>query len=249
MKLLKSVALAAIMLVAFPSTVQAAYLDPHQGEIWYKCLASGRVQVGRFSMESWDRSCLATADQSSYAIPVLYKDGVAVAPNKIHLYLRNLTGVTPSILPDGLRMKIGDRKATARQKHWETRYYWQCDATTAGHHRASPPNCPGAENGTPETALTLIIRAPQCFDGTRWEYPDKAACPVGSTTTVQVQYHIQYAIADAADSKMRWSSGSIYGIWAKLRTGWDSVWEQYYIDACIEPGSSCSIKGTEIRLT
>jgi hypothetical protein len=58
---------------------------------------------------------------------------------------------------------------------------------------------------------------------------------------VQVQYHIQYPISDAGGSQMRWSSGSIYGVFALLRSRWYMPVEQSYIDTCMVPGLSCAI--------
>jgi hypothetical protein len=239
--LVKIVAIAAIMLVTLPATVQAGYLDPNQGEVWYKCFRNDRRVVGKQLMEVWDETCRPSADGSFYAIPVLYRNGVAVTPNQIHVYLRNLTTVKPSVLPSGLGLKIGNPKATSPQPEWSTRYYWQCNATVASTHYVKPPNCHGAADGSPYTALTLIIRAPQCVHGTIWTYPKSGACPAGSTTTVQVQYHIQYAIADAGSSDMRWSSGSIYGVFAKFRNHWYVPTEQHYIDICMVPALSCAI--------
>ena len=241
MKVAATVAIAAVMLITLSAPAQAGYLDPNQGEVWYKCFQNDRRVVGRELMEVWGDTCRPSADSSFYAIPVLYRNGVAVKPNKIHMYLRNLTGVKPSVLPAGLRLTIGNPKATSPQHEWSTRYYWQCNATVAGQHYAKPPNCPGAENGSPYSALTLIIRAPQCFVGTRWTYPRLGACPTGSTATVQVQYHIQYSISDAGSSQMRWSSGPIYGVFAMLRSRWYVPIEQSYIDTCMVPGLSCAI--------
>lgn len=240
-KVAATVAIAAVMLVTLSTTVQAGYLDPNQGEVWYKCFRSDRRVVGRHLMEVWDDTCRPSADSSFYAIPVLYRNGVAVTPNQIHAYLRNLTTVKPSVLPSGLRLMIGNPKARSPQPEWSTRYYWQCNATVASRHYAKPPNCPGADDGSPYTALTLIIRAPQCVHDTRWSYPTSGACPAGSTATVQVQYHIQYAIADAGSSHMRWSSGSIYGVFARFRNHWYVPTEQYYIDTCMVPALSCAI--------
>jgi len=122
------------MLVTLPATVQAGYLDPNQGEVWYTCFQNDRRVVGRQLMDVWDDTCRPSADSSFYAIPVLYRNGVAVKPNKIHMYLRNLTTVKPSVLPNGLRLKIGNPKATSPQPEWSTRYYWQCNATVASKH-------------------------------------------------------------------------------------------------------------------
>ena len=58
---------------------------------------------------------------------------------------------------------------------------------------------------------------------------------------MQVQYHIQYSISDAGSSHMRWSSGPIYGVFAKLRNRWYVPIEQSYIDTCMVPGLSCAI--------
>jgi hypothetical protein len=118
--------------------------------------------------------------------------------------------------------------------------------TIASTHYAKPPNCPGAGNGSPYTALTLIIRASQCFVGTRWTYPRMGACPTGSTATVQVQYHIQYSISDAGSSHMRWSSGPICGVFAKLRDRWYVPVEQAYIDTCMVPRQSCAILEADV---
>jgi uncharacterized protein DUF1996 len=217
-----------------------AFGGPHQGEAFYLCYYDQRTRIGGDRMETW-KPCKASADDSNYWVPVLYRDGSAVRPNKMHIYLRNAVKATPEVFPNGLKWVAGDPNATSQQTGWAKRYFWQCGDTAASTHYATPPNCANATNGQGETALTLIVRFPQCWNGSRWSYPKNGDCPSDTTLTIQLQVHVQYMVDDAARSKMRLSTGSIYGVHAGFKEGWDRTVLQSYIDDCIEPGDTCHI--------
>jgi Domain of unknown function (DUF1996) len=239
----------AIAFVMFVSVVVLATVVPaqalgerHQGEVFYQCFLDQRTKLGGALVETW-RPCNAAADKSLYWAPVLYRNGAAVKPNKFHVYIRNMVKATPKVFPKGIRWVAGNLNATSPQTGWSKRYFWQCGDTNASTHYATPPNCPNATNGQGETALTLIVRFPQCWNGSRWSYPKNGSCPSGSTLTLQLQEHVQYTVADGARAKMKLSSGSIYGVFAGFDEGWDTSVLQTYINQCVEPGNTCHIRG------
>jgi uncharacterized protein DUF1996 len=231
-----------VFLAMLVTTVPAEALGGrHQGEVFYLCYLDQRTQVGGELSETFG-PCKAPADKSLYWVPVLYRNGVAVKPNRFHVYLRNMVKATPKVFPKGLRWVEGNAGATSAQAGWSKRYFWQCGDTSASTHYATPPNCANATNGQGETALTLIVKFPQCWNGSRWRYPKGGSCPSGSTLTLQLQEHVQYTIADAARAKMTLSTGSIYGVHAGFDEGWDTSVLQTYIDQCIETGISCHVR-------
>jgi Domain of unknown function (DUF1996) len=240
----RSIALVLFAMVVLLATVAPAEAvgEKHQGEVFYQCFLDQRTKIGGTLAETF-RPCNASADKSLYWAPVLYRDGAAMKPNKFHVYIRNAVKATPKVFPAGVRWVAGNANATSPQTAWSQRYFWQCGDTKANTHYATPPNCPNATNGQGETALTLIVRFPQCWNGSRWSYPTGGSCPSRSTLTVQLQEHVQYTIADAARSKMKLSSGSIYGVYAGFAEGWNSSVLQTYINQCVESGKSCHIRG------
>jgi Domain of unknown function (DUF1996) len=231
-----------VLAVLLADVVPAAALGGrHQGEVFYLCYGGQRTQVGGELSDTF-APCKASADKSRYWVPVLYRDGAAVTPSRFHLYLRNMVNATPKVFPSTLRWVAGNANATSAQVGWSQRYFWQCGDTTASTHYATPPNCANATNGQGETALTLIVKFPQCWNGSKWTYPTNGGCPSGSTLTLQLQEHVQYTIADGARAKMRLSTGSIYGLHAGFVSGWTTSVLQSYIDQCVETGKSCHVR-------
>ncbi|MGZ4123927.1 MAG: DUF1996 domain-containing protein [Actinomycetota bacterium] len=218
-----------------------AFLGPHQGEVFYLCYNKATTTVNGTLVNTY-APCNAPADNSAYWTPVLYRNGTAVVPHRFHVYLRNAVAATPHIFPTNTRWVAGNPKSTSAQVDWTNRYFWQCGDTKASTHYATPPSCPNALSGAGDTALTLIVRFPQCWDGSNWTYPVKGACPSGTTLTVQLQEHVQYMVDDAASAKMSLSTGSIYGVFAGFGAAWDSSVLQSYIDKCIEAGITCHVR-------
>jgi uncharacterized protein DUF1996 len=212
----------------------------NQGEIFYLCYAKSRTTINDRLVESW-QPCKASGDKGLYWTPVLYRNGAAVKPHKSHMYLRNGTSVKPVAFPSRFGYVWGNPAATSAQANWSQQLFWQCGDTKASTHYATPPNCPNATNGQGETALTLIVRLGQCWDGTTLTWPSSGGCPSGSRTFPKLEIHIQYTVADAASSRMSLSNGSIYGIYGGFTNGWDPATLQRYIDQCIATGTSCHL--------
>lgn len=215
----------------------------HQGEVFYLCYNKATTTVDGALANTYG-PCKAPADKSAYWTPVLYRNSVAVIPHAFHIYLRNAVAATPHVFPTNLRWVAGNKSATSAQTDWTNRYFWQCGDTKSSTHYATPPNCPNALSGSGDTALTLIVKFPQCWNGSTsaWTYPVSGACPAGTTLTVQLQEHVQYMVADGATARMSLSTGSIYGLYAGFGNGWDSSVLQSYINQCIEPGISCHVR-------
>lgn len=226
-----------------PRAPQATpFLGAHQGEVFYLCSYTKRTTVGVEAVEFYQGKCKAPGDKSTYWVPVLYRNDVAMKPSKMHVYLRNKVAAKPSIFPTPFNVSIGNAAATSPQTGWTDRYFWQCGDTKASTHYATPPNCPNATNGQGETALTLIFRFGQCWDGAKLTWPVSGACPSGTKLLVRMEPHFQYLIADGGSAKMRLSSGSIYGIHAGFVNGFVPSVLQDYIDSCIDKGISCHVR-------
>ena len=212
----------------------------NDGEIFYLCYRKTRTRISHRLVETW-RPCKASGDKGLYWTPVLLRDGARVKPHKSHVYLRNVTSVTPVAFPSGFDYVWGDPRATSKQRNWSSQLFWQCGDTRASTHFATPPNCPNADNGEGETALTLIVRFGQCWDGMKLTWPSGSACPSGTKTFPKLEIHIQYTVPDAGSSKMSLSNGSIYRIYGGFSNGWAPATLQTYIDRCIASGTSCHL--------
>jgi len=226
----------AIAMVAPPASAGGQ----NDGEIFYLCYRKGRTRISHRLVETW-RPCKASDDNGLYWTPVLLRDGARVRPHKSHIYLRNGTSVTPVAFPSGFDYVWGKPGATSRQRNWSTHLFWQCGDTSASRHYATPPNCPNADNGEGETALTLIVRFGQCWDGMKLTRPSGGECPSGTRIFPKLEIHIQYTVPDAGSSRMSLSNGSIYGIYGGFRNGWAPATLQTHIDECIAKGTSCHL--------
>jgi hypothetical protein len=67
-------------------------------------------------------------------------------------------------------------------------------------------------------------------------------CPSGTIVVPQFQQHVQYMVADAANAKMSWSTGSIYGASSRYVNGWAPPDLQAWLDKCINGGLSCHVR-------
>jgi|FLYN01.1.fsa_nt_gi hypothetical protein len=211
----------------------------HQGEVFYLCYhdrAGSRYEL-------W-HGCKARDDDSTYKTPILIRNGRRIAPNRMHIYLRNGTSRVPEVFPNGLRWQAGRPEATSRQRGWEKRYFWQCGDTSASRHYPTPPDCPRASSGEGEHALTLIVKFPQCWDGDRLRYPRRNRyCPSNTTVVPRIEVHVQYTIEDGASgAPLRLSTGSIYGIHARFKEDWVMSVLNRYIRDCIAQGISCHVR-------
>jgi hypothetical protein len=233
---LSVVAIATVAPVAPPASAGGR----NDGEIFYLCYRKTRTRISHRLVETW-RPCKASGDKGLYWAPVLLRDGARVKPHKSHVYLRNGTSVTPVAFPSGFDYVWGNPRATSKQRNWSSQLFWQCGDTRASTHFATPPNCPNADNGEGETALTLIVRFGQCWDGMKLTWPSGSACPSGTKTFPKLEIHIQYTVPDAGSSKMSLSNGSIYGIYGGFSNGWAPATLQTYIDRCIASGTSCHL--------
>jgi hypothetical protein len=227
-----------------PAAPALALGDVHQGEVFYLCYHDST----RSGYENW-RPCKAPEDDSTYMTPVLIRNGQAIEPLRQHIYIRNGTRVRPVPWPDTILARAGNPNATAPQKGWAKRFFWQCDDTRAGTHYATPPDCPNAGSTEGEDALTLIVKFGQCLGTfnsdavTKLRYPKKGVCPDGTTVVPRLEVHVQYTIADGSSGPpLSFATGSIYGAHAWFRNGWERATLDKYIDQCIETGISCHVR-------
>ncbi len=178
-RLAAALALSVLAIATLPPPASAG--GQNDGEIFYLCYHEARTWISHRLVETW-RPCKASGDKGLYWTPVLLRDGARVKPHKSHVYLRNVTSVTPVAFPSGFDYVWGNPRATSKQRNWSSQLFWQCGDTSASTHFATPPNCPNADNGEGETALTLIVRFGQCWDGTKLTWPSGSACPSGTKT-------------------------------------------------------------------
>ncbi|TMK30551.1 MAG: DUF1996 domain-containing protein [Actinobacteria bacterium] len=206
------------------------------------------------SLVAGKTTCRVLDDKSAYWFATLMRKGKVQKPWKVHIYYRNQVAAHPRPFPLGLEYLAGDPNATRKQRDWEQRYFWQCGDTVASTHFAKPPDCPDDGNPEPGSStgdtLTLMIRFPQCWDGTRKDsknhhahivYPVNDACPKDHPVLVpQLQVHVQWAINNGASGpKLSLSSGSIFGIHAEFFDAWKKARLRSLIKSCIDAGVSC----------
>ncbi|MEO6117185.1 MAG: DUF1996 domain-containing protein, partial [Pseudolysinimonas sp.] len=104
-------------------------------------------------------SCSTTADSSAYWTPVLFQNGVALAPTSTLIYWRAPVGAQHSVqtVPAGLTMIAGDENALAPQG--KQTIGWTCSGLAQVRLSDSPQDCKAG------ASLRLVITFPNCWDG------------------------------------------------------------------------------------
>ncbi|MEU8386719.1 MULTISPECIES: DUF1996 domain-containing protein [Micromonospora] len=196
-------------------------------------------------------TCNPRVDVSSYWVPTLYRDNVAVEPAIATFYYLG-EGVRADVVantqpfPLGLRLVAGNAKATGPN---DSIARWSC--LHAGHVPPSKDfvNCPSG------TMLESYLDFPQCWNGrdldspdhkSHLAYPVNQACP--STHPVHVpklRQVLRYPVT-GDPSRFRLASGPGYTMHGDFFNAWPVAELARRVQDCIRPVIKCGHDGRPI---
>jgi hypothetical protein len=200
------------------------------------------------SLQAATSNCNPSIDISSYWVPTLYNNNVAVSPSIATFYYLG-EGVNPAVtariqpFPLGLRIVAGSSTATGPEG---SRARWSC--LHAGHVAPSGNfvNCPAG------TQLESYLDFPQCWNGTSLDSADHKshmAYPVGgncpSTHPVPVpklRQVIRWPVS-GNPAAFRLASGNGYSMHGDFFNAWPVAAQAQRVRDCINAIVKCGADG------
>ncbi|MEV6302971.1 DUF1996 domain-containing protein [Actinoplanes sp. NPDC051861] len=201
------------------------------------------------SLLNANSNCNPSVDKSSYWIPTLYQNDVAVEPvTGIFYYLGE--GVRDDLiaqtqpLPLGLRIVAGNAKATGPADNTISR--WSC--LHAGHVGSSPDfvNCPSG------TMLESYLDFPHCWDGRNLDsadhkshmaYPVGNACPASHPVVVPKLRQVMRYPVNGDPARLRLASGRGFTMHGDFFNAWPVEEMARRVNDCIRPIIKCGTNG------
>lgn len=193
------------------------------------------------SLRRGSTNCRNPADTAAYWTPVLYQDGRAVHPDRLHAYYR--WGNVPTVeriqpFPAGLKIIAGDAQATGPQSTQVIG--WGCGVPGAPLQN-HPVSCGAGQK------IVLNIFFPNCWDGTRFDSPDHrshmaysrhGSCPASHPVIVpRLTQSLGYPITSATGITL--SSGAYYTAHADFWNTWNQPALEQLVRGCINAGRQC----------
>ncbi|MEO5875467.1 MAG: DUF1996 domain-containing protein [Streptosporangiaceae bacterium] len=229
--------------IIFPGLPGASHMHSFFGNT--STNASSTLQ----SLQNAPSNCNPTTDVSSYWVPTLYNNGVAVEPTGTTFYYLG-EGVRDDLiaqtqpLPLGLRIVAGNAKATAPDATSNAR--WSC--LHAGEVGSSKNfvNCPAG------TMLESYLDFPQCWNGvdldsadhkSHMAYPVAAACPASHPVMVpKLRQVLRYPVS-GDPSHFALASGPGYTMHGDFFNAWPVAEMERRVRDCIRPIIKCGADG------
>jgi hypothetical protein len=191
-------------------------------------------------------NCNPLVDISSYWVPTLYRDNVAVAPSTATFYylgegVNNKAAIRST--PVGLKIVAGNAKATGFA---DSIARWSC--LHAGH---VPPSknfvvCPSG------TSLETYLDFPQCWNGrdldsadhkSHMSYPVAGNCPASHPVSVpKLRFVIRYPV-NGSTAGLRLSSGPGYTYHGDFFNVWPAAEMERRVRNCINVVLKCDAAG------
>lgn len=177
-----------------------------------------------------NNSCISPADKSSYWVPTMFADGVAVQPKDLAVYLIAPTSSSAKDVaapPNGLQM-ITFKSA------------WACSRN--GVLLPQPEDC--GNNAT----TRLVLEFPHCWDGVNLAYSEDnphvvAApweCPPSHPVVLpRIVMEVRYDIATSHN--ISFSSGDVQSVHGDVIIAWHRDQLQRDIDTCVRRGVLCGL--------
>jgi hypothetical protein len=213
----------------------------------------GNVSTNAFSdytsLINASSNCNPVIDLSSYWVPTLYVNNVAVPPTGVTFYYLG-EGVRDDIvaqiqpLPVGLRIVAGNAKATGPN---DSIARWSCL-----HHNESGAakdflTCPA------DSMLESYLDFPQCWNGrdldsadhkSHMAYPVNGACPAGYPVAVpKLRQVLRYPVT-GNPATFRLASGAGYTMHGDFFNAWPAAEMARRVRDCINPIIKCGHDGT-----
>jgi hypothetical protein len=201
------------------------------------------------TLQNGRSNCNPGVDLSSYWVPTLYRNNVAVEPTITTFYYlgegvrADLVGRTQSI-PLGLRIVAGNAKATAPDASSIAR--WSC--LHAGQVPASKNfvTCPAG------TMMESYLDFPQCWNGrdldsadhkSHMAYPVNFACPSSHPVQVpKLRQVLRYPV-NGNPASFRLASGPGYTMHGDFFNAWPTAEMDRRVRDCIRPVIKCGADG------
>ncbi len=190
-------------------------------------------------------TCDERRDKSAYWVPALLEDGREVRARGMRVvYERPARSPRVRAFPAGLRVVVGDARATAGQRD----VTWGCSGTKI-RGRARPVTCPVGSR------VRLEVSFPSCWDGKRLDRPDhrshlsrlvrvrsrgatRSACPRSHPVALP-RLVLTGLWATRGRGDLTLSSGSGFTGHADFFNGWDAAQQRRLVARCLNAGRSC----------
>jgi hypothetical protein len=190
-------------------------------------------------------TCDERRDKSAYWVPALLENGREVKARGMRVvYERPARSPRVRAFPAGLRVVIGDARATAAQRE----VTWGCSGTRI-RGRALPATCPVGSR------VRVEVRFPSCWDGKRLDRPDhrshlaslvrvrvrgvtRSACPRSHPVALP-RLVLTGLWATRGTGDLALSSGSGFTGHADFFNGWDAAQQRRLVARCLNAGRSC----------
>jgi len=201
-----------------------------------------------------------TLNRSAYWVPALVdsRTGAVQTPDEGVFYYKtgyNVDPMTVRPMPAGLRMIVGDMKATAPQFLIE----WGCRSRYVENTGTVPTTCPAGD------AVRLTLHFPQCWDGVNLESPEhknnmdypknrsgaqRSSCPPSHPVMLpQITEIVDYPVTDAAAPAYWRLSSDMYGTSARgglsahadWMNGWDQATMNTIVTQCLNRALDCGV--------
>lgn len=201
-------------------------------------------------------SCSPIADKAAYWVPTLYKNGVAVAPERVTIYYQGITAPTRAVPhQQGLKYVIGNSGATSPDQNPAAR--WSC----LGFSESSRDflNCP------PGSKLQNYLDFPTCSDG-RLDSPNHkdhmvfglggvgGTCPASHPIVVpRLEFLITYPVngggltLGGTRNGVNVTNAPGYTFHGDFFNAWDAGELQRRVSNCIVAGYICGTDGNPIQ--
>ncbi|TDC31310.1 DUF1996 domain-containing protein [Micromonospora sp. 15K316] len=196
-------------------------------------------------------TCNPQVDTSSYWVPTLYRNNVAVEPVISTFYylgegVRSDVVARTEPIPQGLRIVAGNARATGPN---DSIARWSCL-----HAGQVPPskdfvNCPAG------TMLESYLDFPQCWNGrdldspdhkSHMAYPVNQACPASHPVPVpKLRQVLRYPVS-GDPSQFRLASGPGYTMHGDFFNAWPVAEMERRVRDCIRPVVKCGHDGQPI---
>ena len=210
------------------------------------------------SLRAGATSCAIPDDFSAYWVPALYEDGqrrlpAATSKNSLFYYRRVAIGNTGTVtkIPDGLKMVIGNAKATSPSENPQlgTDIIFKCGPGSSTDLPSPPTDC-SSHGGIMSTS----IRFPNCWNGFQLDspnhrdhmsYPVNNRCPASHPVNIpRVEGFWRYNVGTGPIGTISFSSGPWYTIHQDFFNAWRPTGLQRFMDACINGLKDCGANPT-----
>ena len=205
----------------------------------------------RTSLLAGGTSCAMSADASGYWVPALYKDGVRVLPkgtskHALFYYRRKgaPSGTMVQPFPDGLKIIIGNAKATSPQENPQLGrdIIFKCGPGSTTDLPAPPTQCASG-------IMVMSLRFPNCWDGVHLDsadhkshmaYPVNGRCPKSHPVVLpRLESFFRYNVGTGPIGTIRLSSGPYYTAHQDFFNAWDSAALQALVTNCLNAQVDC----------